>query len=265
MFSLFFVFFSFYVSIICVKGIINLLHRWWLHPSNQKMLAPWKKSCDKPRQNIKKQEHHFADKGLSSQRHRFSSSYVQMWQLDHKEGWAPKSWSFWTVVLEKTLESPLDSKEIKPVNPKGNQSWLFIGRTVTEAEARILRPPDVKSWLMRKDSDVGENWGQEEKGMTEDEMAGWHHWLDGREYGWTPGVQPNPCPLSWWCHPTISSSVIPFSSCPQFFPASGSFQMSQLFASGGQSIGVSASASLLPMNTQDCPLGWTGWISLQSN
>ena len=105
-----------------------------------------------------------------------------MWELDHKEGWAPKNWCFQIVVLEKTLESLLNCKEIKPVNPKGNQSWIFIGRTDAEAEASILRPPDAKSWLIGKDSDAGKDWRWEEKGMTEDEMAGWHHWLDGRDF-----------------------------------------------------------------------------------
>ena len=103
-----------------------------------------------------------------------------MWDLDHKEGWTPKNWCFWTVVLEKTLESPLDCKEIQPVNSKGNYSWIFIGRTDAEAEALILWPPDVKNWLIRKDPEVGKDWRQE-KSMTEDEMAGWHHWLDGHE------------------------------------------------------------------------------------
>ena len=107
----------------------------------------------------------------------FSSSYVQMGELNHKEGWAPKNWCFPIVVLEKTLESPLKSREIKPVNPKGNQSWIFTGRT--GAETPILWPPDVKSWLIGKDPDAGEDWGQEEKGMTEDEMVGWYHWHDG--------------------------------------------------------------------------------------
>ena len=100
-------------------------------------------------------------------------------QLDYKEGWVLKNWCFWTVVLEKTLENPLGCKEIKPVNSKGNQSWIFIGRTDAEAEALVLRPPDVKSWLIRKDPDAGKDWRQEEKGMTEDEMVGWHHWLHG--------------------------------------------------------------------------------------
>ena len=111
----------------------------------------------------------------------FSSSHVRMWEVYYKEGWEPKNWCFWTVVLEKILESPLDCKEIKPVNPKGNQPWIFIGGTDTEAEAPILRPPDVKGWLVGKDPDAGKDWGQEEKGTTEDEVAGWHHGLDGRE------------------------------------------------------------------------------------
>ena len=110
-----------------------------------------------------------------------------MWELDYKERWALKNWCFWTVVLEKTPESPLDSKEIKPVNPKGNLCWIFIGRIDVEAETPILWPPDVKSWLTGKDFDAGGDWGQEEKGTTEDEMAGWHHWLNGRESEWTPG------------------------------------------------------------------------------
>ena len=109
------------------------------------MLTPWNKSYDKPRQHFKKQRHHFADKGPSSQSYGFSSSRIWMWKLDNKEGWALKNWCFRTVVLEKTLESPLDSKEIKLVNPKGNQPWIFIGRTDAEAEAPILWPPDAKS------------------------------------------------------------------------------------------------------------------------
>jgi len=108
-----------------------------------------------------------------------------MWELDYKENWAPKSWCFWTVVLKKTLESPLDCKEIQLVHPKGDQSWVFIGRTDVEVETPILWPPDVKSWLIWKDSDAGKDWGQEEKGTTEDEMVGWHHWLNGHGFGWT--------------------------------------------------------------------------------
>ena len=112
----------------------------------------------------------------------FSSSHVWMWKLDCKESWAPKNWCFWTVVLEKTPESPLDCKEIQPVHPKGNQPWIFTGRTDAEAETPILWPPDVKNWLIWKDPDAGKDWGQDEKGMTEDEMVGWHHWLNGHEF-----------------------------------------------------------------------------------
>ena len=122
----------------------------------------------------------FADKGPSSQTYGFSSSHVWMWELDHKEIWAQKNWCFWTVVLEKTLESPLDCKEIKLVHPKGNQSWIFIGRA--ETEAAILWPPDGKNWLIGKDPDVGKDWRQEKKGTIEDEMVGWHHRLDGHEF-----------------------------------------------------------------------------------
>ena len=118
----------------------------------------------------------------------FPVVHVWMWELDYKEGWALKNWSFWTVVLEKTLESPLDCKEIQSVHPKGDQSWVFIGRTDAEAETPVLWPPDAKSWLIGKDPDAGKDWGQEEKGTTEDEMVGWHHWLNGHEFGKTLGV-----------------------------------------------------------------------------
>ena len=177
-----------------------------------------------------------------------------MWELDHKESWARKNWCFWTVVLEKTLESPVDSKVIQSVHPKGYQSWIFIGWT--ETETAILWPPDAKNWFIDKDPDAGKDWGWEEKVRTEDEIVGWHHGLNGRgQWGlaqfscsavsnslWphelqltrlscpspTPRAYSNSCPLSWWCHPTISSSVIPFSSNLQSFPASGSFPMSWL-------------------------------------
>ena len=108
--------------------------------------------------------------------------------LEHKESWAPKNWYFWTVVLEKILQSPLDSKEIKPVNPKGNQSWVFIGRTNAQAETSVLWPPGAKNWLIGKDPGAGKDWRQEEKGMTEDEMVEWHHWLNGHEFEQVPGV-----------------------------------------------------------------------------
>ena len=140
-----------------------------------------------PRQHIKNHRHYFANKGLSSQSYGFSSSLVWMWELGYKESWAPKNWCFRTVVLEKTLENPLDSKEIQPVHPKGNQSWIFIGRTEAEAETPILWPPDMKSWLIGKDSDAGKVWRQE-KGTREDEMVGWHHQLDGHEFEQALGV-----------------------------------------------------------------------------
>ena len=113
---------------------------------------------------------------------------VVMWELDYKETWAPKNWCFWTVVLEKTLESPLDWKGIQPVHPKGDQSWVFIGRTDAEAETPILWPPHAKSWLIGKDPDSGRDWGQEEEETSEDEMVGWHHWLDGHEFEPALGV-----------------------------------------------------------------------------
>ena len=137
------------------------------------MLAPWKDSYDQPRQHIKKQRHYFAIKGLFSQGYVFSSGLVWMWELDYKESWVLKNWCFWTVLLEKTLESPLDCKEFQPVYHKGNQSWLFFGKADVEAETLVLWPPDVKSWLIWKDLDAGKDWVQEEKGMTE------VRWLDG--------------------------------------------------------------------------------------
>ena len=121
------------------------------------------------------------NKGPSSQGYGFSSGHVWMWELDYK-GWTPKNWCFWTVVLEKTLESPLDCKESQPVYPKGNQSWVFIGRTDAEAETPILWPPDVKNWFIWRDRDAGKDWRWDEKGTTEDEMVGWHHWLNGDEF-----------------------------------------------------------------------------------
>ena len=148
-----------------------------------KDLTPWKESYDQLRQYIKKQRHYFTNKGPSSQSYGFSSSHVWMWELDHKERWAPKNWCFWTIVLEKTLESPLDYKEIQPVHPKGNQSWIFIGRSDAEAETPILWPPQGKSWVIWKDPMAGNDWRQEKKGTTEDEMVGWHHWLHGHEFG----------------------------------------------------------------------------------
>ena len=155
--------------------------RWWLQPWNQQMLTPWRESYGQSRQHIKKQRHYFANIDLISQGYGFSSSHVWMWELDYKESWALKNWCFWTV-FEKTLESPLDWEEIQPVHPERNQSWISIGRTDAEAETLILWPPDVKNWLIWKEPDAGKDWRQEEKETTEDEMAGWHHRLDGHEF-----------------------------------------------------------------------------------
>ena len=135
--------------------------RLWLQPWNKKTLVPWKKSYDHHRQHFKKQRHYFANKGPSSQGYGFSSGHVWMWELDYKDSWAPKNWCFWTVVLEKTLESPLDCKRD---SPKVNQSWVFIGRTDAKAETPILWPVDVKNWLIGKDPDAGKDLRQEEKG-----------------------------------------------------------------------------------------------------
>ena len=151
-----------------------------------KMLAPWKKIYDQPRQLIKKQSHYSANKDPSSQIYGFSNSHVGMWELNQKEGWVPKNWCLWTVVLEKTLESPLDCKEIKPFNLKGNQPWIFIRRTDAEAETPILWPPDAKNQLIGKDHDSGKDRRQKEKVSTEDEIVGWHHWLNRNEFEQTP-------------------------------------------------------------------------------
>ena len=145
------------------------------------MLTPWKESYDQPRQHIKKQRHYFVNKGPSSQGYGFSSGHVWMWELDYEESWEPKYSCFGTVVLEKTLASPLDCKDNQPVHSK-DQPWVFFGRIDAKAETPILWPPDVKTWLIWKDPDSGKDWGQEEKGMTEDEMVGWHQLLYGHEF-----------------------------------------------------------------------------------
>ena len=152
------------------------------------MLTPWKESYDQPRHHIRKQRHYFANKGPSSQGYGFSYGHVWMWELDCEESWAWMNWWFWTVVLEKSLESPLDCKEIQPVHSKGDQSWDFFGRNDAKAEIPVLWPPHAKSWLIGKDPDAGRDWGQEEKGMTEDEMVGWDHQLNGHAFRWTLGV-----------------------------------------------------------------------------
>ena len=161
-----------------------------------KDLALWKKSYDQPRQHIKKWRHYFAFKGPSSQSYGFSSSHVWMWELDYKESWAPKNGCFWTVVLEKTVESPLDSKEIQPVHPKVNQSWIFIERSDAEADSPILWPPNAKNWLIGKDPDAGKDWRQRRKGrqsmkwldVTTNSMD--MSWVNSRSWWWTgrPGM-----------------------------------------------------------------------------
>ena len=145
----------------------------------------WRKAMTNLDSILKSRE--IAKKSPSSQSYGFSSSHVWMWELNHKERWALKNWCFWTVVLEKTLESPLDSKEFKPVNPKGNQPWMFIGRTDVEAEALIIWPPDANGQFIGKDLHAEKDWGQEEKRATKDKMVGWHHWFNGHEFEQTPG------------------------------------------------------------------------------
>ena len=161
--------------------------RWWLQPWNKKMLALWKKRYDKLRHHIKKQRHYFANKGPPSQGYGFSSGHVCMWELDYKEGWTLKNWCLRTVVLEKTFESPLDSKEIKPIYPKGNQPWVFIEKTDAEVGAPILWSSDAKNWLTGKYLDAGKDWGHEEKGTTDNEMVGWHYRFKGHEFEQTLG------------------------------------------------------------------------------
>ena len=180
-----------------VNGHLDFFHVLAFLPRSKHILISWlrhhlqwflslERKLDKPGQQIKKQKHHFTDKGPYGQNYCFSSSHVPMWELDHVEVWVPKNWCFWTVVLENSFESPLDSK-IKPVNPRGNQPWIFIGRTDDEADALILWPPDTRSWFTRKYPDAGKDWGQPEKGVTEDEMVGWHHQLNGHESEQTLG------------------------------------------------------------------------------
>ena len=152
------------------------------------MLAPWKKSYDKPRQRSKKQRHFITNKICTVKAIVFLVVMYGYEGWTIKEGWTSKNWCFWTVMLEKTLESLLGYKEIKPVNPKGNRSWIFTGRTDAEAETPILWPPDAKNWLSRKDPDAGKDWRQEEKGMTEDEMVGGHQQLNGHESEQAPRV-----------------------------------------------------------------------------
>ena len=142
-----------------------------------------------------------------------------MWELDHKDSWALKNWCFWTVMLEKTVESPLDCKEIQPVHPRGDQSWVFIGRTDVEAETPILRPPDAKNQLIRKDPDAGKDWRWEEKGTIEDKVVGWHHWLNRHEFERAPGDGEGQGSLvccSLWGHKELGMTVWLYNSYPSF-------------------------------------------------
>ena len=170
------------------RGIMEIVENfiWGVLKSLQTVIAPWNQKMLKPTQHIKKQRHHFAIKGPYNQSFGFSSSHVWMWEMDHKEGWAQANWCFWITVLEKTPENPLGCEEIKLINPKGNQPWIFTEKTEIEAETAILWPPDAKSWLICKDPDAGKDWRQE-KGTTEDEMVGWHHQLNGHEFEQIPG------------------------------------------------------------------------------
>ena len=146
-----------------------------------------------------KSRHYFANKGLYSQGYGFSSTHVWMWELDYKESWVPKYWYFWTVLLEKTLESTINCREIQWVHPKGYQSWVFFGGLMLKQNiSPILWPPDVETWLVWKEPDSGKDWGQEEKGTTEDEMVGWYHWQNGHGFGWTPAVGDGQGVLACW-------------------------------------------------------------------
>ena len=157
-----------------------------MQPWNYKTLTPWKESYDQPRQHIKKQTYYFAKKCLSSQGYAFSNGHVWMWVLDFEESWTPKNWCFWTVVLKKTLESPLGSKEIKLVNPKRKSSLNIHWKNWCWSWSPKLWPLNMKSWPTGKDLDAGKDWGQEERGTTEDKMFEWHHWLNGHEFEQTP-------------------------------------------------------------------------------
>ena len=160
---------------------------------------------------LKSRDITFTKKGPSNQSYVFFSSHVWMWKLNYKESWVLKNWCFWTVVLEKTLKSPLDCKEIQPVHRKGGQSWVFIGRTHAEAETPILWPPELKNWLIGKDPDAGKDWRQEEKRMTEDEMVGWHHWLNGHGFEQAPWVGEGQGSMVWcspWGHKESAATVL---------------------------------------------------------
>ena len=173
---------------------------------------------------MKHQSLHQIKKVCDQKEKELGSRYCSLDMPNCEESWALKNWCFWTVVLEKTLESPLDCKKIQPVHPKGDQSWVFIGGTDAEAETPVLWPPHTKSWLTGKDSDAGRDWGQEEKGTTEDEMVGWHHRLDGHEFGWTLGVDDGQgglaCCNSWGCKELVTTeqlNTFPYSFIHAFF------------------------------------------------
>ena len=187
--------------------------------------TPWKESYDQPRQHIKKPRHYFVNKGPSSQGYGFSSGHVWMWELDCEESWAPKNWCFWTVVLEKTLESLLDCKEIHPVHSKWDQSWVFFGRTDAKGWNSSTLATSCEKFTNWKDSNAGRYWGKEEKGMTEDEMAGWHHWHDGHKSEWTPGVGDGQgglaCCDSWHCKESDTTERLNWTDLVNFEVDSG--------------------------------------------
>ena len=225
------------------------------------MLAPWKQSYDKPRQCIKKQRYHLANKLPYSQRYGSSISHVWMWDLDHKKSWAPKNLCFWTVMLEKSLESPLDNKEIKPVNPKGNQPWIFFGRTDAEAEAPILWLPDVRSQLTGKDLDAGKDWGQEEKGTIEHEMVRWTDSMDTNLYKlWKTAKDRGPWHAS--VHGIATTATI---SCKNLFLLQNSIFVNKLAVTKNNSGGFLGGAVVknLPANAGDTreadPIGRIPW------
>ena len=193
----------------------------------------------------------------------FSSGHVWMWELDCEESWALKNWCFWTMVLEKTLESSLDCKRIQPVHSKGDQSWVFFGRTDAKAEPPVLWPPHAKSWLIWKDPDAGRDWGREEKGMTEDEMAGWHHQLDGQEFGWTPGVGDGQgglaCCDSWGHKELDTTQRLNWTELKDpLYSAGNSTQYSVVTYMGKEAAAVAAAKSLQPSRCSRvrlCPPG----------